>query len=254
MSQKETKESSSVPIIQVKGITKKYGKKVVHRGIDLDVYDGEILTLMGGSGCGKSVLLRSLIGLEKPDRGQILFHGQDIAQMDEEQLTEVRKKVAYVFQYGALFDSLTVKDNLAYPLREHTKMTEDEIHQKVIKTLGKVGLEGVENQFPSDLSGGMQRRVGVARSIIMDPEVILYDEPTTGLDPYNTKQILRIIKELRDHGATTVLVTHDMHSIFTVTDRIAFMRDGLIDEIGQRDVIRKSSNDAVQRFIHGETP
>ena len=166
-----TKESNNQAVIQIRGVTKHFGDKIVHDGIDLDVYQGEILTLMGGSGSGKSVLLRSLIGLEKPDAGHIYFRGNDIVGLSEENLVEVRKRIAYVFQYGALFDSLTVRENLAYPLRAHTKLSEEEIQKRVFDTLKKVGLEHSLNLLPSDLSGGMQRRVGVARSIILEPEV-----------------------------------------------------------------------------------
>lgn len=249
----EKKQIEKEALIEVEGVYKNYGKKVVHSGINLSVYRGEVLTLMGGSGSGKSVLLRSLIGLEKPDRGHIYYREQDITKMDEEQLVPIRKKIAYVFQYGALFDSFTVKDNLAYPLREHTQMTEDEIHEKVLSTLKKVGLEGNEHLFPGDLSGGMQRRVGVARSIIMDPEIILYDEPTTGLDPYNTNQILKIILQLQEQGATSVLVTHDMHAIFTVTDRVAFLKEGKIRALGTADEIKTSKDPVVSGFIQGES-
>ena len=240
-------------VLRVEEVYKNFGKKVVHSGISLTVKRGEVLTLMGGSGSGKSVLLRSLIGLDHPDRGHIFFHDQEITLMDEEQLVPVRKRIAYVFQYGALFDSFTVKENLAYPLREHTPLSEEEIHEKVIKTLKRVGLEGSETLFPGDLSGGMQRRVGVARSIIMDPEVILYDEPTTGLDPYNGNQILKILTELQKQGVTSVLVTHDMHAIFKVTDRVAFLKDGRIRAIGTANEIKKSSDPVVSGFIEGES-
>jgi phospholipid/cholesterol/gamma-HCH transport system ATP-binding protein len=251
----DKKESSgNNELIRIEGVTKHFGKKVVHNNIDLSIYKGEVLTLMGGSGSGKSVLLRSLIGLETPDRGHIFFRDQDICKLNEQELVSVRKRIAYVFQYGALFDSITVFENLAYPLREHTKMTDKEIQEKVITTLEKVGLKGSEQLFPGDLSGGMQRRVGVARSIIMDPEVVLYDEPTTGLDPYNTNQILKIILQLQSQGTTSVLVTHDMHSIFTVTNRVAFLKDGEIRALGTAEDIKNSKDDAVSGFIHGETP
>jgi len=240
-------------LITVKNVSKRYGAKIVHDKINLSVHKGEILTLMGGSGSGKSVLLRSLIGLDKPDEGEIFFGGQDITKLNEDGLISVRKRIAYVFQYGALFDSLSVEDNLAYPLREHTKMSEKEILKKVSDTLAKVGLQGSEKLLPSGLSGGMQRRVGVARSIIMDPEVILYDEPTTGLDPYNTKQILKIILQLKSQGATSVLVTHDMSSIFAVTDRVAFLKDGKIAALGTAEEIRDMKDPALHGFIHGET-
>ncbi len=250
---REVAEDKNVPLIEARGIYKKFGNKIVHEGIDLKIFKGEILTLMGGSGSGKSVLLRCLIGLEKPDRGEILFKGQDIAKLDEEALVEVRKEIAYVFQYGALFDSLTIFENLAYPLKEHRKLSDSEIEKKVKAALSQVGLDGSQALFPSDLSGGMQRRVGVARSIIMGPEAILYDEPTTGLDPYNSKQILRIILELKAKGATSVLVTHDMSSIFAVTDRVAFIKRGKIQALGTADEIKHSSDKELNGFIHGET-
>lgn len=242
------------PLIRVRGVSKRYGTKVVHDGIDLDIYRGEVLTLMGGSGSGKSVLLRSLIGLEKPDSGQIFVDDTDVTKLDEDALVEIRKRIAYVFQYGALFDSYTVEENLAYPLREHTELSDAEIKERIKETLTKVGLDGSQPLLPSDLSGGMQRRVGVARSIIMKPEVILYDEPTTGLDPYNTRQVLKIMLDLQKQGATTVLVTHDMSSIFKVTDRVAFLRAGKIAALGSADEIEQSREPVLRGFIQGETP
>lgn len=241
------------PIIRIEGVRKFFGKKAVHDGIDLSIYKGEVLALMGGSGSGKSVLLRSLIGLEKPDQGSIFFEDRDIVPLSEQSLVEVRKKIAYVFQYGALFDSFTVAENLAYPLREHTKMSNAEIKAKVSETLNRLGLPGTEDQLPSDLSGGMQRRVGIARSIIMDPEIILYDEPTTGLDPYNSNKILGIIRQLQSQGVTSVLVTHDMSSIFSVTNRVAFLKDGKIRALGTSEEIRNSEDVVVSGFIKGET-
>lgn len=240
-------------LIDVKGVTKHFGDKVVHDGIDLTIEEGEILTLMGGSGSGKSVLLRSLIGLEKPDKGEIWFGEQNIAALGEEQLVDVRKSIAYCFQYGALFDSLSIAENLAYPLREHAKLTEKQIRTRITTALEQVGLDGSEELLPSDLSGGMQRRVGVARAIIMKPRVILYDEPTTGLDPYNTRLILKIILDLKKQGATSVLVTHDMSSIFAVTDRVAFLKGGKIAALGTAEEIRDSRDPELKGFILGET-
>ena len=236
------------PLIEIRGIHKKFGTKVVHRGIDLDIYPGEVLALMGGSGCGKSVLLRMIVGLEKPDQGTITFNEQPIESLSEENLVPIRKRIAYVFQYGALFDSFSIEENLAYPLREHTDFSEGQIHEKVMTTLDRLGLRGTEKLYPSDLSGGMQRRVGVARSIIMNPEVILYDEPTTGLDPFNTQQILKIMLQLKKQGATSVLVTHDMHAIFSVTDRVAFLKDGQILALGTKEEIQNSSIKEVNSF------
>ncbi|NBT59573.1 ATP-binding cassette domain-containing protein [bacterium] len=250
MSNRETDKQA---VIQIQGIRKSFAEQTVHDGIDLTVNQGEILTLMGGSGSGKSVLLRSLIGLEKPDEGHIYFKGRDIVGLSEDDLVEVRKRIAYVFQYGALFDSLTVKENLAYPLRAHTKLSEEEIQNRVVDSLKKVGLEHSLDLLPSDLSGGMQRRVGVVRSIIMEPEIILYDEPTTGLDPYNTKQILNIIMQLKKQGKTAVLVTHDMHAIFSVADRVAFLKDGKIRALGTTKEISETKDPIIQGFIQGES-
>ncbi len=240
-------------VIRIEKVQKTFEDKVVHRGIDLTIKKGEILTLMGGSGSGKSVLLRSLIGLEKPDKGHIYFHERDLVGLSEEDLVPIRNKIAYAFQNGALFDSLTVKENLAYPLRAHTALSEEQIHAKVLESLAMVSLEGSEKLLPADLSGGMQKRVGVARAIIMEPEVILYDEPTTGLDPYNTRQILNIIRKLQDKGATSVLVTHDMSSLFAVSDRIAFLKDGKIIACDTADKIKNTKDEAVRGFILGET-
>ncbi len=245
--------SASEPLIKVNNLHKYYGEKIVHRGISFELYKGEVLTLMGGSGVGKSVILRCLIGLEKPERGEIFFHEKNIVSLNEEELVEIRKKIAFVFQFGALFDSLSVFENVAYPLREHTNLSEDEISKKVKSILELLSLSGSEELLPSDLSGGMQRRVGVARSIIMEPEVILYDEPTTGLDPYNIQQILKIIVTLKNKGITSILVTHDMASIFTVTDRIAFLKDGLIYALGTKEEIRDLNDPVVQSFIKGES-
>ena len=249
----EIKSGATEVLIEVKNVKKSFENKLVHDGINLEIRKGEILTLMGGSGSGKSVLLRSLIGLDRPDSGSITFRGTDITKLNEQQLVAVRKKIAYVFQYGALFDSFTVEENLAYPLREHTKLNDEQIHNKVIATLKRLGLNGSEKLYPSDLSGGMQRRVGVARSIIMDPEVILYDEPTTGLDPYNTRQIQKIILQNKEQGATSVLVTHDMQSIFEVTDRVAFLKNGKIAALGTAEEFRDTTDPDLKGFIHGET-
>ncbi len=253
MKAKADNKGSSTPVIRYIDVHKSFDKKSVHRGINLTVNEGEILTLMGGSGSGKSVLLRTLIGLEKIDRGKIFFHNIDVTQLKEEEFVPIRKKIAYVFQYGALFDSLTVKANLAYPLREHTTLNEEQIGKKVLLTLKKLGLEGSEQMLPADLSGGMQKRVGVARSIIMDPEVILYDEPTSGLDPYNTKQILKIILQLKEQGATSILVTHDMGSLFAVSDHVALLREGKIVAQGTATEIRDNQDPTLQGFIQGET-
>jgi phospholipid/cholesterol/gamma-HCH transport system ATP-binding protein len=229
-------------VIEVRSFQKSFGSKKVHKNVTFDVFKGECLGLIGGSGSGKSVLLRSLIGLEKPDSGEIFFMGEDVVPKTEAQLTEVRKKVAYVFQNGALFDSMSVFDNLAYPLREHFKMTESEISQKILFQLKEFGLEGNENVFPGNLSGGMQKRVGLARSMMMSPEVVLYDEPTAGLDPFNTRRIQDLIIEMKKKGVTSILVTHDMPTASRVCDRMVILRNGQID----------TDDTYIQKFSEGD--
>lgn len=239
-------------LITIKNFKKKFGTKEVHKDVNFSIRKGECLGLIGGSGSGKSVLLRSLIGLEKPDSGQVLFEGTDITKLNEKQLVDIRKRMAYVFQGGALFDSMTVFDNLAYPLREHTNMTEKEISEKILKKLADFGLAGNEKVFPGSLSGGMQKRVGLARSIIMGPEVILYDEPTAGLDPFNTRKIEDLILGLKTTGVTSVLVTHDMPVAFAVCDRIAMLMGGVIKVIGTVHEIEAHEENLIAKFAQGE--
>ncbi len=239
-------------LIEVKNFYKSFGKKIVHQGVDFAVKKGECLGLIGGSGTGKSVLLRSLIGLEHPDQGQVLFEGQDITKLSENQLIDIRKKIAYVFQGGALFDSMTVYENLAYPLRAHTKLPESEIQEKITFQLSEFGLQGTESVYPANLSGGMQKRVGLARSIILHPDIILYDEPTAGLDPFNTKRIQEMILQMKSKGHTSILVTHDMPVAFAVCDRIAMLMNGRIEAIGSVDEIEEKSNHLILQFVQGE--
>lgn len=239
-------------VVQIKNFKKYFGKKLVHKDVNIDLQKGECLGLLGGSGAGKSVILRSLIGLEKPDSGEVHIGDSEISQWEEHQLIDIRKKVAYVFQGGALFDSMTVFDNIAYPLREHTQLSEDEIFIKVRDLLSDFGLSGNEHIFPSELSGGMQKRVGLMRSIILDPEIVLYDEPTAGLDPFNTKKIQEVILRLKDRGVSSVLVTHDMPSAMAVCDRIALLLDGRIATITHRKDMDKNFTGDLHRFVNGE--
>lgn len=239
------------PIV-IKDFQKSFGSKAVHKQVTFSVKRGECMGLIGGSGAGKSVILRSIIGLERPDSGEVLVNGVEVNQKSEKELVEIRKKVAYVFQGGALFDSMSVFDNLAYPLREHTDLSEAEIARKIRDQLEEFGLAGNENVFPSDLSGGMQKRVGLARAIIIGPEVILYDEPTAGLDPYNTIRIQEMILNMKSKGVTSILVTHDMPSAFKVCDRIAMLLNGRIQAQGTREELESGKDNIIQRFIHGE--
>lgn len=239
-------------LIQIKSFQKSFGAKKVHKNVTFNVHKGECLGLIGGSGTGKSVLLRSLIGLEKPDAGSVIFDGIDVTKLKETQLDEVRKRMAYVFQGGALFDSMTVFDNLAYPLRAHTKMTEQEMDKKIRDLLKAFGLAGNEEIYPGSLSGGMQKRVGLARAIILGPEVVLYDEPTAGLDPFNTRKIQDLIIHMKNQGTTSILVTHDMPVAFAVCDRIAMLMDGEIKAIGTVEEIERQNTNLIAKFAQGE--
>ncbi len=249
--------SPTEPIIRFENVHKAFGAKVVYAGLDLSIYEGETITIMGGSGVGKSVLLKLLIGLLRADSGHIWFRGEDITRMSEQQLGIVRQRIAMLFQGAALFDSLDVGQNVAYGLHEHFRktMTDDEIARRVSWALALVGLPGVERMMPADLSGGMKKRVGLARAVAVRPEVVLYDEPTTGLDPINTTRINHMINGLkRALGNTSIVVTHDMSSAFAVSDRIAMVHRGRIVACGTVDEIRSSTNPYVADFIHGRAP
>ncbi len=238
-------------VLQVRDVHKAYGPKKVHQGVSFDLYEGEILGLFGGSGTGKSVMLRSIIGLEKPDRGQILFEGKDITRLNETSLIPIRIKIAYVFQNGALFDSLTVEENLAYPLVEHTKLSPAEIHERVEQMLELIDMKGSNHLLPNELSGGMQKRAGLARATILEPQIILFDEPTAGLDPVNTKRLLDNIMKLKHKGMTGIFVTHDIPSAFEIADRIAILYNGKIHVIDTVENIKKSEDPLVQSFVSG---
>ncbi len=245
-------EVSDNYIIEFKDVRKSFNGLPVHQGINLHVKKGEILSLIGGSGSGKSVLLKELIGLLKPDGGNIFILGKDVVPMSEKELLGIRKHVGMLFQGAALFDSLTVFENIAYPLQEHSKMSRLEIRRKVKEKLQLVGLEGVEERLPGELSGGMKKRVGLARAIATDPKIILYDEPNTGVDPINARKINELILSLRDKtGVTSIVVTHDMHSVKMVTDRIGMLYDGRIIVEGTWDDLEHSSLKIVKDFLEG---
>lgn len=237
--------------LDVRNLQKRFGDKIVHRGVSFQLKEGEILGLFGGSGTGKSVILRSIIGLEKPDDGEILFNHSNIVGLNEKHLIEIRTQIGYVFQNGALFDSLSVEDNLAYPLREHTSLTPQEIHQRVNQMLDLIDMKGSNLLFPNELSGGMQKRAGLARAIILEPKIILFDEPTAGLDPVNTKRLLDNIKKLKKGGITGIFVTHDIPSAFEIADRIAILYQGKIHVIDTIENIKKSKDPLVQSFVSG---
>ena len=242
--------------LEVLNIHKSYGDKVVHKGVSFQVYEGEILGLFGGSGSGKSVILRSIIGLEIPDSGEIVFEGQNIVGLDERALIPIRTKIGYVFQNGALFDSLTVEENLAYPLQEHTKLKSPQITKKVNEMLSLIDMNGSNLLYPNELSGGMQKRAGLARATILEPRIILFDEPTAGLDPVNTKRLIENIQKLKRKGITGIFVTHDIPSAFEIADRIAILYNGKIYIIDSIENIKQSKDPLVQSFVSGalETP
>lgn len=239
-------------LIDVKNLRKTFGGKTVHKAVTFSVKKGECLALLGGSGSGKSVILRSLIGLEKIDDGQIFIDGEEISRFNEKQLLPVRRKVAYAFQGGALFDSMTVYENLAYPLREHTTLDENKIREKIQQTLEDFDLKGTDELLPANLSGGMQKRVGLARAIILQPQIILYDEPTAGLDPLNTRVIQETINKLKKRGVTSILVTHDMPSALAVCDRLMMLMEGRIVKTSTPQEIRNENAGIIQDFMNGE--
>ncbi|HEV8663750.1 MAG TPA: ABC transporter ATP-binding protein [Candidatus Methylomirabilis sp.] len=240
------------PAIRLAGVRKTFDSQAVLQGVDLEVAPGETITIIGGSGTGKSVLLRLIIGLIKPDAGQIWIDGEEITPLPEAKLLPIRRKVGMLFQGSALFDSLTVAENIAFPLREHTRMGEGEIRDRVREVLELVGLPGVEEKEPAELSGGMKKRVGLARAIALQPRIILYDEPTTGLDPSNIEKITELITNLKEKlGVTSVVVTHDMQSAFKVSDRIAMLHQGRIAVAGTVAEIEHSDLKLVREFISG---
>jgi phospholipid/cholesterol/gamma-HCH transport system ATP-binding protein len=245
------------PIIRFRDVRKAFGSKVIYRGLNLDIQQGETITIMGGSGVGKSVLLKLLIRLLEADHGSITFHGKEITKLRELQIGEVRQRIAMLFQGAALFDSISVGDNVAYGLHEHYRktMTEQQIGERVNWALSLVGLPGIEAMRPADLSGGMKKRVGLARAIAVQPEVLLYDEPTTGLDPINTARINHLIRGLKAAlKVTSVVVTHDMGSAFLISDRMAMVFRGEIILAGTPDEFRASRDPRVKDFIEGTAP
>ncbi|HLJ75409.1 MAG TPA: ABC transporter ATP-binding protein [Thermoanaerobaculia bacterium] len=238
------------PFVEFQDVYKAYGSKQVLRGANLKVFRGEVLVILGGSGSGKSVTLRHMLGLEAPDAGRVIVEEEDITDLPEEELYRVRKKFGMLFQSGALFDSMTVFENVAFPLREHTDMSEEEIERSVREKLELVNLPGTANLMPVDLSGGMKKRVGLARSIVLDPKMILYDEPTTGLDPITAQKINELIIDLQSKlNVTSVVVTHDIQSAFSVGDRIAFLHRGIFEWVGPMEAARDADNCGLRDFL-----
>jgi phospholipid/cholesterol/gamma-HCH transport system ATP-binding protein len=244
-------------LIKFEGVKKRFGPKVIFAGVDLEIRRGETVTVMGGSGVGKSVLLKLLVGLIPCDEGKIFFDGADVTKMGEQDLVGVRRRIAYLFQGAALFDSLSVGENVGYGLREQfwNTMSNEEIMERVEQSLASVGLPGIEYMRPSDLSGGMKKRVGLARTLALHPEVLLYDEPTTGLDPINTGRINHLINDIKKAlHITSVVVTHDMGTAFTVSDRLVMLAKGRVLMTGTPEEFKHTSNTYVRDFIEGRAP
>jgi phospholipid/cholesterol/gamma-HCH transport system ATP-binding protein len=241
-------------IVEARDLRKRFGRAEVLRGLSFTLDKGETLVIMGGSGSGKTVLLRTIAGLIRPDGGVISVFGIDIGVLSEEELLPIRRRMGYVFQGAALFDSLAGFENVAFPLREHTSMPEPEIRDRVVHVLSLVGLgEDVLAKLPSELSGGMRKRVGIARALVIEPEMLLFDEPTAGLDPTNSKMVGELISKLKDGVCdTSIVVTHDVELARTVADRIAILIDGRFAVLGAADDVMNSSDPVVQAFLAGE--
>ena len=240
-------------MIEVKRLTKTFDDRKVLDAVDLTVNTGETMVIIGRSGCGKSVLLKHIMGLMKPDSGTVVVDGQEIHALTGRALDQFRLRCGMLFQSAALFDSMTVFENVSFALREHTTLAKEAIAQRVHECLQLVGLQDVDDHYPAELSGGMRKRVGLARALAISPEIILYDEPTTGVDPIMSDVINDLIVTLHDRlKVTSLVVTHDMRSAYKVADRIAMLYNGAIIEVGTPDQIRNSKNPVVQQFIKGE--
>lgn len=239
--------------ILLKDIHKAFGSNKVLKGFSLEVQDGETLAVVGQSGTGKSVALKHVVGLLKPDRGEVWVDGRNLAELSLEELYEVRRNVGYVFQFAALFDSLTVGENVGLGLRRIPGMAEDAIVRRVRECLALVELEGYEERFPSQLSGGQKKRAGLARAIATQPDYLLYDEPTTGLDPVTTTVIDRLVMRTREElGVTSLVITHDMESAYRIADRIGMLFDGVIRFMGTPEEIQACEDPVVKGFIEGK--
>lgn len=246
--------SSNGDLIRIEGLCKSFGPKKVLTGLDLGIERGETMVVIGGSGTGKSVLLKHIIGLLRPDGGEVYVDGEAVSGLDEKGLNRLRRRFGMLFQGAALFDSMNVEENVGFALTRHSMMSMAEIAERVAGCLEMVGMPGIQKLHPSELSGGMRKRVGLARAIALQPEIILYDEPTTGLDPIMADVINNLIVEMQERlKVTSIAITHDMVSAYKIADRIAMLYQGKIIEIGTPDQIRNTSNRVVEQFIKGDS-
>ena len=238
------------PAVKIKSLHKAYGAQNVLDGIDLNIAKGETVTVLGRSGTGKSVLLKLIIGLQKPDEGTIELFGTEVTKLPLKELNEVRKKLGFLFQQAALYDSLSVEENVAFPLRRHTDSSDSEISEQVRQMLARVGMESDLKKMPSGISGGMKKRVGLARALILNPEIILLDEPTAGLDPITTEEIDELIKGLQEERKiTSLIVTHDLHSVGRLADRVIILKEGNVIAEGTPEEVKKSTDPFVIKFL-----
>jgi phospholipid/cholesterol/gamma-HCH transport system ATP-binding protein len=238
------------PAIRVTGLRKAFGEQVVLDGVDLDVTRGETLTVLGRSGGGKSVLLKLLIGLQRPDAGSIHIHGQELAGLPLDALNELRKKLGFLFQQAALYDSLTVRENVAFPLRRHTDLPDDERERRVRELLAHMGMEGDLDKLPGQISGGMKKRVGLARALALDPDIMLLDEPTAGLDPITAAEMIDLIQQTRRaREMSAVVVTHDLRSVEALADRVVLLEEGKIKVEGTFDEVKREDDPFVAAFV-----
>jgi len=235
--------------VTVKGLRKSFGEQTVLDGIDFQLESGQVTCVLGRSGTGKSVLLRLMIGIEKPDAGSICLEGQDIATASESELNEARKKVGFLFQQSALYDSMTIAENVDFPLRRHTTLSREERHGRVQELLASVGMCDASAKMPSQISGGMQKRVGLARALALDPTVVMFDEPTAGLDPITAAEIAKLIVELRDRHITSIVVTHDLHTARTIADRMIVLDKGKILYDGAFAGFNASENPFIRQLL-----
>jgi phospholipid/cholesterol/gamma-HCH transport system ATP-binding protein len=244
------KSAESAPPIVAQRLCKSFGEQIVLNEIDLTVARGETLVLLGRSGTGKSVLLKLIVGLQQPDSGSVRIHGQELARVEMDQLTTVRKRIGFLFQQAALYDSLTVGDNVEFPLLRHTNLSEAERKSRVRELLASVGMDGEQDKMPSDLSGGMQKRVGLARALALDPDILLFDEPTSGLDPITSSEVIQLIVKLKvERKLTSIVVTHDVHGARLIADRVVLLREGRVLVDGTFGQLVKNRDPFVVQFL-----
>jgi phospholipid/cholesterol/gamma-HCH transport system ATP-binding protein len=245
-------EQKSAPAIRVVGLDKSFGQQAVLDGVSLEVAKGETRIVLGRSGTGKSVLLKLLIGLEKPDAGSIRIDGKEIGDLPLDELNEIRKTMGFLFQFAALYDSLTVEENVAFPLRRHAGLADAERRKRALELLSRVGMEKEAAKMPADISGGMKKRVGLARALALEPVIVLLDEPTAGLDPISAGEIIGLIRDLQaQRGLSVVVVTHDLRSVEALADRVALLHEGHIVMDATFDEMKKSDDPVVSAFLHG---